>query len=140
MLTREPVPATPRGPMTQARRLRIYIACNGRCICGAKVPMKGTTIDHGLALHHGGPEADENCRFLCDACDKPKTAKDAKISAKIRRLNRSANPETRRVSKHKINSPKFGPMTRKFDGSRGLTAKARRASHSARPSQKGDVG
>jgi len=72
--------------MSKARRLRIYLACNGRCICGEKVPMEGTTIDHPIQLWMGGLDDDSELRFMCDDCDKPKTAKDATNRAKVKRI------------------------------------------------------
>lgn len=85
---REPVQPTPRGAMTKARRLRIYLACNGRCECGAKVPMAGTVIDHRIPLWMGGADDDANLRFLCGPCDKPKTAKDAADRASVKRIHK----------------------------------------------------
>ena len=85
---REPVQPTPRGAMTKARRLRIYLACNGRCECGVKVPMAGTVIDHRIPLWMGGADDDANLRFLCGPCDKPKTAKDAADRASVKRIHK----------------------------------------------------
>lgn len=98
-MSRERVEATPRGAMTKARRLRIYLACEGRCICGVKVPMEGTTIDHPTQLWMGGPDEDQYLRYMCAACDKPKTARDAKERAKVKRLIRKADPAQRKVSR-----------------------------------------
>ena len=78
--------ATPRKAMTKARRLRLYLACNGRCICGAKVPMEGTVIDHAIPLWMGGADEDENLRFLCRDCDRIKTAGDKGKIAKVKRI------------------------------------------------------
>lgn len=85
-MNRERVVATPRGPMTKARRLRIYLRCNGRCVCGVKVPMEGTVIDHPITLWMGGPDEDDQLVYLCGPCDKIKTAKDAGDRAKVKRL------------------------------------------------------
>lgn len=87
-MTREPVESTPRASMTRERRLRIYLACNGRCVCGVKVPMDGTVIDHRIPLFMGGADDDGNLRFVCRACDKPKTAKDATDRAKVKRIHK----------------------------------------------------
>ena len=78
--------ATPRKAMTKARRLRIYLACNGRCICGVKVPMAGTVIDHEITLWMGGADEDANLRFLCRDCDRVKTAGDTGNRAKVKRI------------------------------------------------------
>ena len=83
---REAVSPTPRASMTKARRLRIYIACNGRCSCGAKVEMAGTVIDHRIPLFMGGADDDSNLRFLCATCDRVKTSGDLKGCAKVRRI------------------------------------------------------
>ena len=87
-MMREPVQPTPRGAMTKTRRLRLYLACNGRCSCGAKVPMAGTVIDHRIPLFMGGADDDANLRFICPSCDKPKTAKDATDRAKVKRIHK----------------------------------------------------
>lgn len=116
-MSRPQVPPTPRAAMTKARRLRIYMACKGRCICGVKVPMEGTTIDHALSLFKGGTDTDDNLRFLCKACDKPKTAQDAKDHARLRRLIANEDPDTRPVTKRPIRSAPFPKdRTRGFDG------------------------
>jgi 5-methylcytosine-specific restriction endonuclease McrA len=84
----EPVEATPRKAMTPARRKRIWDRDDGLCgECGTPVSLKGTVVDHDLGLFQGGPDNDQNCRFLCARCDAEKTYRvDAKINAKIRRL------------------------------------------------------
>ncbi len=116
-MNRPQVPPTPRAAMTKARRLRIYLACEGRCVCGAKVPMEGTTIGHALSLFKGGKDTDDNLRFLCRACDKPKTAQDAKDHARLRRLIANEDPDTRPVTKRPIRSAGFPKdRTRGFDG------------------------
>lgn len=114
-MTREPVQPTTRGPMTKARRLRIYLACNGRCECGAKVPMAGTVIDHRLPLWLGGADDDANLRFICRACDAPKTAKDATDRAKVKRI--LAREEGTRRPRKAIQSVGFSKTLKKrFDG------------------------
>jgi 5-methylcytosine-specific restriction endonuclease McrA len=114
-MTRELVQATPRKAMTKARRLRLYLACKGRCECGVKVPMDGTTIDHRIQLWMGGADDDSNLRFFCKACDKPKTAKDAGDRAKVKRiLSREAGE--RKPSR--LRSRGFDKSkTKRFDGS-----------------------
>jgi hypothetical protein len=80
--------ATPRGPISRARKRRIWEAADGRCACGAEVPIEGSgvTYDHDVQLWMGGPEADENVRPLCDRCAALKTAVDSRARAKVRRL------------------------------------------------------
>jgi 5-methylcytosine-specific restriction endonuclease McrA len=110
------VEATPRKAMTKARRLRLYLACNGRCVCGVKVPMAGTVIDHRIPLWMGGADDDANLRFLCPACDKPKTAKDKGDIGKVKRL--IAREDGTRRPRKAIQSKGFDKTkTRRFDGS-----------------------
>jgi len=112
---REPVQPTPRGAMTKARRLRIYLACNGRCVCGVKVPMKGTVIDHPTQLWMGGPDEDEFLKFLCGPCCKIKDAKDASARGKVRRI--IAREEGTRRPRKAIQSAGFSKTLKKrFDG------------------------
>jgi 5-methylcytosine-specific restriction endonuclease McrA len=87
--------------MTKARRLRIYIACNGRCVCGVKVPMEGTVIDHPTQLWLGGSDEDHLLKFLCNPCNKQKTAKDATVRAKVKRIIAKSDPDTRKPSRMK---------------------------------------
>lgn len=113
-MSRERVEATPRKAMTKARRLRLYVACEGRCECGAKVPMEGTTIDHRIQLWMGGADDDSNLRFFCGPCDKPKTAKDATDRAHVKRLIANEDPTTRPKAKRPLRSRGFqkgGPKT-----------------------------
>ena len=112
---REPIPPTPRASMTKARRLRIYIACNGRCTCGAKVEMAGTVIDHRIPLFMGGADDDSNLRFLCAACDRVKTSGDLKGCAKVRRI--IAREDGSRRPRQPILSRGFDKTkTKKFNG------------------------
>ena len=114
-MTGEPVSATTRGPMTKARRLRIYLACNGRCVCGCKVEMVGTVIDHRIPLFMGGADDDTNLRFLCGPCDRIKTGGDKGDIGKVRRIL-ARNDGTRRPRKV-IPSRGFDKTkTKRFDG------------------------
>ena len=112
---REPVQPTPRASMGKARRLRLYLACNGRCECGAKVPMAGTVIDHRIPLFMGGADDDANLRFLCRACDKLKTANDAAERGHVKRL--LARQDGSRRPRQPIPSRGFDKSkTKKFNG------------------------
>ncbi|MFZ2252666.1 MAG: HNH endonuclease signature motif containing protein [Minisyncoccia bacterium] len=114
---REPVEPTPRGAMTKARRLRIYLACNGRCVCGVKVPMPGTVIDHRIPLAQGGPDTDDNCRYLCADCDGVKTPLDNSATARAKR-RKAKHEGTWRETKRPIVSRGFDKTrSRRFDGS-----------------------
>lgn len=105
------VEATPRKAMTKARRLRLYLACNGRCVCGVKVPMAGTVIDHEIPLWMGGADEDANLRFLCRDCDRIKTAGDKGKIAKVKRILARENG-TRR-ERQPIKSAGFNTRLRK---------------------------
>ena len=114
-MIREPVQPTPRAAMTRDRRLRIYLACNGRCECGAKVPMAGTVIDHRIPLFMGGADDDANLRFLCRVCDKLKTANDAAERGHVKRL--LARQDGTRRPRQPIKSRGFDKSkTKKFNG------------------------
>lgn len=116
---KENVPATPRAAMTKARRLRLWLAHEGRCGgCRAKVPLEGTVMDHFITVYMSGPEDDANLRPLCPACDKPKTANDQAVIAKVKRLRKSCglDPTSAKPSR-KIQSRAFdNSRTRKFSG------------------------
>lgn len=109
-LHREPVEATPRGNVSPARRLRIWTAADGKCVCGTPVPLSWTVLDHEIQLWLGGPDDDAQMRPLCAPCDLTKTANDAKIRAKVKRLIARENG-TRRKRKE-IPSRPFGDQHR----------------------------
>jgi len=117
-VTREPVPPTPRKAMTPARRFAVWDRYQGRCAeptCAVAVPLKGTTIDHIIALELGGADDFDNLQPLCPACDRIKTAQDAGLIAKLRRLLRRQDG-TRR-ERREINSAPFPThITRGVDG------------------------
>lgn len=101
-MAREIVEPTKRRAMGKARRLRIYLSCEGRCYkCGVKVPLEGTVIEHPIQLWMGGSDDDADLRLICGPCDKPKTAKDAAARAKVRSLIKKADPETRKPPRMK---------------------------------------
>ena len=109
-MTREPVPATPRKAMTPARRRRIILAHDGQCArlgCGGVI---GLEIDHVIPLELGGPDEDHNLEPLCGPHHKAKTALDAKMIARARRLRKKADPATRKPPRMKSRPfPKSGP-------------------------------
>lgn len=114
----EPVPATPRKAMGKARRARIFLAHHGICGCCTKKILGPYEIDHIVALGIGGPDIDANCHPLCEECHKPKTKSDKGKIAKVKRLIRDGDPETRKATKRPIRSRGFDKTkTRKFDNS-----------------------
>ena len=78
--------------------------------------MEGTTVDHRISLFSGGSDDDENLRYLCAACDAPKTyEEDAPKHAKIRRLIIKEDPDQRKPSR--MQSRGFDKTkSRGFDG------------------------
>lgn len=115
MPEREKIEPTERRAMTKARRLRIYLACDGRCKCGAKVPMEGTTIDHRLPLWMGGRDEDENLQYLCGPCDRKKTSQDATDRAKVKRLHKRAAGVEKKGPRLQSRGFQTG-LSRGFDG------------------------
>jgi len=124
-MTRAPVPPTPRKKITRHQRAVVFARQNGRCDgCGCKL-FRPYIVDHVIQLWMGGADDVSNMHALCRACDAPKTAGDATARAKVKRLIRDADPETRKTSKRPIRSRGFGdkarPLThpklkRGFDG------------------------
>ena len=109
---REAVEATPRRSMTLARKRRIHARCGGRCGCGVELPVtgKGVTYDHWNPIWFGTPDEDAEVEIKCDACNKPKTAKDQRDIAHTKRLIRKADPETRKaptMRSRRFEKPKF---------------------------------
>jgi 5-methylcytosine-specific restriction protein A len=107
--------------MTPKRRLRLWLAHDGRCaLCRVKVPLKGTVMDHAIQLwlESEGREDDANLRPLCPDCDKPKTAKDAAIRAKVKRIRIKHGLEPRKAKPSRpIQSRGFDKTkSRKFNG------------------------
>lgn len=100
----EPVPATERRAMTDKRKLEIMVA-HGRCVlCGEKLAgLDDTEFDHVLPLELGGADTTDNLAPVHAACHKAKTARDAKIIAKGKRIR----GETKQGPKRKIPSRPF---------------------------------
>jgi hypothetical protein len=117
---REKVEAPKRRPMTKARKVRIWTARNGLCgECGEPVPMlgKGVRYDHRGVLWITLDDSDDAIWPIHAACDARKTPGDISTVAKIKRLIRDADPETRKRAKRAI--PAGRPLQgRGFDKSR----------------------
>lgn len=72
--------------MTPARKRQVLEDYGKVCAeCGASLSTK-VEIDHRIQLWLGGPEERENLRPLCIPCHTAKTADDAKIRAKVKRI------------------------------------------------------
>lgn len=126
-MRREPVPATSRKAMTPKRRLEALLANNGRCSrCGGKISGNDFEVDHRVELFIAGKEEVGNLETLHRKCHADKTKKRAPVLAKVRRLIRDDDPETRRKSPRPLKGGK--PLqSRGFDKSktRGFDGKAR---------------
>jgi 5-methylcytosine-specific restriction endonuclease McrA len=105
--------------MTPARKARIHARRKGLCAwCGLPVEMigPGVVYDHHIPLTLGGADEDDNIRPLhTRPCDKIKTAFDAKVIAKVRRLR--ANREGKAKSGQSMKSRPFPKdLRRKVNG------------------------
>lgn len=82
------VPTTPRKPMPEMRRLRIWERHGGVCVlCKTKIDgvREKWTIEHIRALVLGGEDTDENCGPAHEACRREKDRVDVAAGAKAKR-------------------------------------------------------
>lgn len=83
------VPTTPRKPMSDMRRLRIWEAQKGICvICDLKIDgaREKWTIEHIVPLGLGGEDSDWNCAPAHEHCRRQKDKTDVKAIAKAKRM------------------------------------------------------
>ena len=83
------VGTTPRKPMSQMRRLRIWEAHKGVCIlCKRKIDgvREPWIIEHVRALVLGGADSDENCGPAHEDCRRVKDKVDVAAGAKAKRM------------------------------------------------------
>jgi 5-methylcytosine-specific restriction endonuclease McrA len=109
-LAREAIEATFRGRFLFSERKQIVERQDCLCAkCGDPI-TPGTIdhqIDHIIPLELGGAHHTDNAQALCIACHKVKTCKDIRAIRKAQRLERDANPETRRKSPHRLRGRGF---------------------------------
>ncbi len=82
------VPTTPRKPMPEMRRLRIWEAHAGVCvICKTKIDgvREKWTIEHLRALVLGGEDIDDNCGPAHEHCRREKDKQDLADGARAKR-------------------------------------------------------
>lgn len=91
-LTREPVPPTPRGSMTKARRERVLSRYGYRCSYPGCEITEGLEIDHTVPIALGGKDEDSWLVPLCSEHHRAKTRLDVKMIAKAKRLIRKQGP------------------------------------------------
>lgn len=112
---------TPDTPVPARVKVRVFERYNGRCyLSDIKIqPGMAWEVEHRLALCLGGENRESNLAPALKAPHKAKTADDVRIKAKADRQRLA----------HLGLKPKgrgFGNKARKFDGSVGPTARARR--------------
>jgi 5-methylcytosine-specific restriction protein A len=77
----------PRTEFTRKIRRLAWDRCGGRCEgCGSSLQPGRFTYDHRIADWLGGDNSLENCNVLGFCCDKPKTANDQGVIAKVKRI------------------------------------------------------
>lgn len=99
-MTREKIEPTPRKAFTQKQRAQAFLNAGGRCErCLTK--LTGTwELDHIVSLWMGGAHEPSNWQCLCVACHRcNKTPADAKARAKVKRIEKKADPVTRKPSR-----------------------------------------
>lgn len=105
-----------RRTMTPARKRRIHEREGGLCYhCRLPVPQSGPDVryDHIRPLWITGDDSDEAIKPAHTTCDKPKTAIDQAVIAKIKRILRKGDPEARKPSRMKSRGfQKGGPKQR----------------------------
>lgn len=83
------VGSTPRKPMPQMRRLRIWEDHKGVCIlCKENIDgvREAWTVEHIIALGLGGADEDDNCGPAHEACRRAKDKLDVPRIAKAKRM------------------------------------------------------
>ncbi len=113
-MAREKVEATPRKSVSTARRRRVNEAHGGVCYYPGCEETEGLEFEHAIPLWMGGRDDDSNTAPMCRAHHKAKTALDAKLRAKTKRIIAKAEAEKKPGS---IKSAGFRKdITRGFDG------------------------
>lgn len=79
---------TKRKPMTEARRLRIFLAHDGICVrCRQKIDgiREAWTVEHDIPLGLAGKDEDANCGPSHERCRREKDREDIPRIAKAKR-------------------------------------------------------
>lgn len=117
-----------RVPLTAKQRAQLALDQNGRCGCGCGERLdharEGTIDEHIVALALGGTNALSNRAIWRKPCSSAKTAKDIAYIARAKRL---AGETCIGEPARKLQGRGFGSVTRKMDGTIGLTRRAARA-------------
>lgn len=115
------VEATPRKAMTDRRKREVLADYGLFCdVCHASLTTR-VEYDHRIQLWLGGLEARENLHPLCIPCHKLKTAVDAKVRGKIKRILRreEEGPKPSKMKSRPMGKSQGFDKTRKrrMDGS-----------------------
>lgn len=114
-----------RIPLTAKQRAQLALDQNGRCGCGCGERLdharEGTIDEHIVALALGGTNALSNRAIWRKPCSAVKTAMDLAYIARAKRL---AGETCQGAPVRKLKGRGFGSVTRKLDGSIGLTKRA----------------
>jgi len=90
---------THRRAMTKARKARIWARDGGVCYhCGLPVPMLGPDVryDHRVGVWLTERDEDDDVSPAHTTCDRDKTRADLSRIAKVKRIQKKSNPETRK--------------------------------------------
>jgi 5-methylcytosine-specific restriction endonuclease McrA len=115
---RDPVEIHKRKTFSKKERARLFALYDGICyLSGAKiVPGDAWDVEHVIPLALGGTNDDDNLRLaLCDP-HKAKTKADVSSIAKAKRLEKKADPLTRKPSRMQSRGFQTN-LTKRFDGS-----------------------
>lgn len=92
-MIREKVEATPRLSVSPARRKRVLEAHNGVCYYPDCEETQGLEFEHIVPLWMGGKDDDSNTAPMCREHHKQKTALDAKMRARTKRIIAKHSPD-----------------------------------------------
>lgn len=111
------VATTPRKPMGQMRRLRIWEAERGICcLCGLKIDgvREKWIIEHKRALVLGGEDTDDNCGPAHETCRRQKDKGDVADGARAKR-RKAKMLGIKKPSGFRKPPPGYNPWTRRIE-------------------------
>ena len=74
-----------RKALPSAVRRAVIEAANGRCMACGK-PTERFEVDHEVPVFAGGSNDRSNLRAVCTACHAPKSRRETKEAAKMKRI------------------------------------------------------
>ena len=111
------VGTTPRKPMSQMRRLRIWEVHKGVCIlCGLKIDgvREDWIVEHIRALVLGGADSDDNCAPAHETCRRVKDKADVRSAAKAKRM-KARHLGIKKPGGFRKPPPGYNPWTRRIE-------------------------